>query len=115
MHEYSVTKNIVNIVNNAAAARGAARVKTVFLVIGESTCVIPDCVQIYYGMIARGTASEGAAINVRVVKPEMYCPVCLKTYHRPRFSFDCPTCGTAGSPTEAGNELYVERVELEVI
>ncbi len=113
MHEYGLTKQIVSIINQAARDNGAARVSAAFLVIGENTSIIPESVQMYYDMIARGTPAEGAKLNVRMVKVEMHCPQCGKNFVRPRFSFACPICGTLGSPTEVGNECYVESVELE--
>ncbi len=113
MHEYGLTKRMVHIVNQAAAAHHATRVLTVFVVIGENSSVIPDSVQVYFDMIAAGTPAQGAVLSVRTVKAEMHCPSCGKNFERPRFSFACPLCGRLGSPTETGNECYVERVELE--
>lgn len=113
MHEYALTKQIVQIVNTAAQAHHAERVITVFLVIGENSSIIPDSVQLYYDMISPGTPAEGALLDVRTVKAEMHCPCCNQNFQRPRFSFACPHCGTLGSPTKIGNECYVERVELE--
>ena len=113
MHEYSLTKRIVQIANDTAASHCAGRVITVFLVIGENRSVIPDSLQLYFDIIAKGTPAEGAALEIRTIKAEMYCPQCQKNFHRPRFSFACPDCQTLGSPTPIGNEGYVERVELE--
>lgn len=113
MHEYALTKQIVHIIRTAAQDNDALRVNAAYLVIGENTSIIPESVQMYYDMIARGTPAEGAALHVRTVKSEMHCPICDKNFHRPRFSFACPDCGTLGNPTEIGNEFYVERVELE--
>lgn len=113
MHEYALTKRIVQIVGDTAAAHGASRVTAAHLVIGENTSVIPESVQMYYDIIARGTPAEGATLHVRVVKPEMHCPVCDKNFARPRFSFACPACGALGNPTDVGNEFFVERVEIE--
>ena len=113
MHEYSLTKNIIQIVINAAAEHGANKVNAVALVIGENTGIIPDSVQLYFDMIAKGTVAEGAVLHVQTVRAEMYCPHCRKNFIRPRFSFECPACGELGAPTDVGNEFYVERVELE--
>ena len=60
MHEYRLTKQIVNIVNDAAQKHGAKKVMAAHLVIGENTSIIPDCVQMYFDMIAKGTKAEGA-------------------------------------------------------
>jgi len=113
MHEYSLTKQIVKIVNNAALSNNAKKVNSVNVVMGESSGIIPDSVQLYYDMIAQGTPAEGAKLSVRVVKTQMRCPACGKNFTRPRFSFECPDCGTLGNPTGIGSEFYVESVELE--
>ena len=113
LHEYGLTRQMVRIVNDAAAAHHVARVNAAFLVVGENTGIIPDSLPLYFGMIAKGTPAEGATLHVRVVKAEMRCPHCGKNFRRPRFSFACPVCGALGSPTGIGNECYVESVELE--
>ena len=113
MHEYSLTRQIVKIVNRTAMEHGAKRIAAVRLVVGESSGIIPESVQLYFDMIARGTPAEGAKLQVRTVQPLMICPACNRNFVRPRFSFACPDCGTLGHPTEIGNEFYVEGVELE--
>ncbi len=113
MHEYALTRQIVKIVLRAAEAHGAKRITQVRLVLGEGSGIIPESVQMYFDQIARGTIAEGAQIAARLVKPEMRCPECQTNFIRPRFSFACPVCGALGSPTEIGNEFYVEGVELE--
>jgi len=113
MHEFSLTKQIVRIVNNTAADHHAKKVNKVHLVVGESSGIIPDSVQIYFDMIAVGTAAEGAQLVIKYIKPQMLCPNCNKNFIRPRFSFACPDCGTLGNPTDIGSEFYVESIELD--
>ena len=114
MHEFSLTKRIVSLANHAAMENGAARVTKVRLVVGEGSGIVPESVQLYFDQIAQGTPAQGAALSVRLVKPEMRCPACQRNYVRPPFSFACPVCGTLGNPTEIGSEFYVESVELEI-
>jgi hydrogenase nickel incorporation protein HypA/HybF len=113
MHEYGLTKQIVNIVNGTALKYGAEKVNAVHLVVGENTSIIPESVQMYYNMIAKDKAAQGAMLYVRLIKAEMRCPSCGKNFQRPLFSFACPQCGALGAPTDIGNEFYVESVELE--
>ena len=113
MHEYSLTQRIVGIVNETAQGYKNSKVTSVRLVIGENTSIIPDCIQLYYDMIAQGTQAAGARLDVRTVKPQMHCPHCGRNFERRVFSFECPDCGTPGNPTDIGNEAYVESIELE--
>lgn len=114
MHEFSITKQIVRIVNDIALGQHAKKINTVFIVAGESSGIIPDSVQMYFDMIAKGTPAAGALLNMRIVKTQMHCPLCKKNFVRPRFSFECPDCGALGNPTDIGGEFYVESVELEI-
>lgn len=113
MHEYALTARIVRLVNDTAEKHRAVRVDAVYLVIGENTSIIPDSVQLYYDIIAKGTPAAGAVLHTRLIPAEMHCARCDNNFRRPRFSFACPICGELGSPTDIGNECYVERVELE--
>jgi hydrogenase nickel incorporation protein HypA/HybF len=114
MHEYPLTQRIVDIAVREAEKKGARRVVSVRLVIGETSGIIAESVQMYFDLIAEGTAAAGAELLVTSVKPEMRCPQCGKNFIRPRFSFSCPDCGTLGNPTEKGREFYIESVELEI-
>ena len=113
VHEYSLTKRMVGIVNEAARQHNAKKVNAVVVVAGEDSGIIPESVQMYFDMIAQGTLAAGARLDLRIVKPQMRCPDCGLTFPRPRFSFDCPRCGALGNPTGIGGEFYVESVELE--
>lgn len=114
MHEYSLTKQIVKIVCDAALNHQAQGVNSVSLVIGDSTGIIPESVQMYFDMIAADTVAAGAKLNIKTVETKMYCPQCRKDFIKPRFSFECPDCKALGTPTGIGSEFYVESVELEV-
>lgn len=113
MHEYALTERIVRIAAETAKQKGAARVLSVSLVIGETSGIIAESVQMYFDLIAQDTEAEGARLRIRQIKPEMHCPGCGRNFVRPRFSFDCPHCGTLGNPTDVGKEFYVESVEIE--
>ncbi|MDP4151867.1 MAG: hydrogenase maturation nickel metallochaperone HypA [Bacillota bacterium] len=114
MHEYSLTERIVTIASDTARKNNAKNVSKVIIVVGESSGIITESVQMYFDLIALGTPAEGAELEVKSIKPEMYCPNCGKNFIRPRFSFECPACGALGNPTEIGKEFYVESVELEL-
>lgn len=114
MHEYGLTEKIVRTASETAAANRAKKVTAVYLVIGETSGVLTESVQMYFDLIAEGTEAAGALLKIKTVKPEMYCSRCGKNFIRQRCSFDCPVCGGTGSPTEVGREFYIDKIELEV-
>ncbi|MEE3380796.1 MAG: hydrogenase maturation nickel metallochaperone HypA [Succiniclasticum sp.] len=113
MHEYPVTLEIVRIASETAREKHG-RVRAIHLVVGEDSGFIGASIQMYFDIIAEGTPCAGATLTIRDVKPKMRCDKCGRLFERKRFSFTCPWCGGAGSPTEIGKEFYIDTVDLEV-
>ncbi|MCL2492667.1 MAG: hydrogenase maturation nickel metallochaperone HypA [Clostridiales bacterium] len=113
MHEYPITESIIEIAQRQGREAGAARVSRISLVVGERSGYIPESIQMYFDIIARGTLCEGAALDITTVKPRLRCPVCGTEFERAPFSFACPICGADGEPTETGREFYIEEIEIE--
>jgi hydrogenase nickel incorporation protein HypA/HybF len=72
-----------------------------------------ESLEFYVAASAKGTPVEGAALEIRYVKPSLRCPSCGLEFERRRFSFDCPSCGAQGIMTGTGSEFYVDYIELE--
>jgi hydrogenase nickel incorporation protein HypA/HybF len=113
VHEASAAEAIVKIVSAEAAARNAARVSRISLVLGEARGYMRESLEFYVAVSAKGSPAEGAALEIRYVKPLLRCPSCALEFERSRFTFECPACGTQGLMTEAGDEFYVDSIEIE--
>lgn len=113
MHEASVVEALVRIAVEEATRREAARVLAVNLVVGETTGYMAESLEFYFKTSTKGTVLEGAALNIRYVKPLIKCPSCGKLFERKRFTFDCPDCGVPGTMTSVGNEFYIDTMEIE--
>jgi len=112
MHEYALTKRIVEIIDRTAKEYGA-RASAAALSIGENAGVVSDCVQMYFDLIAKGTRAEGAKLIIREKPARLYCEACSREYQKPRGSFLCPVCGGQGAPVDLAFDCTVESVELE--
>ena len=113
IHEYSVTKGLVNIVLEEGKRANAARITEIRLVIGDLSTIIDDSVQMYFDIIAEGTLAEGAKLVFKRVPSEFMCKNCGHVFVKPVKGFDCPNCGGVGTPTGKGKEFYVESIEVE--
>jgi len=118
MHEASASEAIVKMAQAEADARSVAdgrdyRVTRVDLVVGESTGYMRESLEFYVAASARGTRVEGAALDIRYIKPRLKCPSCGLEFERKKFSFECPSCGTAGVMTGAGREFYIDSIEVD--
>ena len=114
MHEAAVVEGLVKLVAAKAEELDARSVTRISLVVGELTGYMEESLRFYLGIFAKGTRLDGAELSVTYVKPKLRCPTCDLLFERPRYSFDCPGCGTAGVMTKIGSEFYVESIDAEL-
>jgi len=112
MHEYPITFEIIKIAESYGEKNNGERVVEIGLVIGEDSGFIGDSIEMYFDEIAKETICEGARISIKYVKPKLKCRNCKELFERRLFSFNCPSCGSLGEPTDIGKELYVEYIEI---
>lgn len=112
MHELSVTQTILEVGLNHAPP--GTRITDVYLVTGELSSFVDDSVQFYWDLISAGTAAEGAQLHFRRIPAEMSCQVCGRTFS-PRESLRCPDCESLRVVVSAGEEFYMESIEVEML
>lgn len=113
MHEYSVTKSIINTVVEEANKAGAVKIIEIRLVIGDLSTIIDESVQMYFDIISEDTIAKGAKLVFTRYQAEFKCRACGNTFFKPKKGFDCPSCGGLGTPTGVGKEFYIESIEVE--
>ena len=67
MHELAITQSILDISLQAAQAQHARRIRAIRLTMGPFSGVVPECVQMYLDVLAKGTIAEGAKIEARTL------------------------------------------------
>ena len=113
MHEASAVQSILRIAGEEAAARGAARVTKLRLVVGEATGYMEESLAFFLELMAKGGPVEGAKLELSYVGTGLRCLSCGKEYARRGSSFACPSCGGAGVLTGSGDEFYLDSIEIE--
>lgn len=112
MHEYPITKRIIEIANEFAQKNNAVNVKKINLVVGDYSGYVADSIELYFDIIAEGSLCENAQLNIQRVVPRLRCSQCGELFIRKPFSFQCPSCGGEGGPTEIGKEFYIKSIEI---
>src|SRR5512136_2942259 len=113
MHELAITQSMVNLVLEEAKKGGARKVKNINLVLGELSGVVGDCVQLYFGLMSKNTIAEGATISFKTVATKAKCRQCGKVFGVKESDWVCPDCRSVSIELVAGNELFVESIEVE--
>lgn len=112
MHELSVTEALLALTLQHAAAAQATRVTDVFVVIGQLSAVIDESVQFYWDAISLGTPAAGAHLHFRRTAAAFRCDDCCHAYAPAAEVLACPACGSLRVRLTAGDEFYLEALEV---
>src|SRR5689334_20813669 len=112
MHEYPITKRIIEIAQEYAEKYDANEVKQINLVVGDYCGYVASSIELYFDIIAEGSVCEKARLNIKRVQPRLKCQGCGELFVRKPFSFECPSCHAEGVPTEIGQEFFIKSIEV---
>lgn len=113
MHELAVTESILEIAQRHAEQAGARRITRLHVAVGQLSSIVDDSVQFYWDIIAAGTPAEGAMLDFRRIPIELLCMACQQRYTPAKEDFACPACGSERIKVLAGEEFYLEAIDIE--
>ena len=109
MHELSITRSIVAIVNEHAAGKQLLRVR---LHIGKLSGMMPEAVRFCYDMCAKGTTAEGALLEIEEIEGLASCVSCGFGVALMARVGKCAACGGL-LKILAGEELLIKEIEMD--
>ena len=113
MHELYATQAILEKAIQKANEANAKHITNLYLVVGEISTYTNDSVQFYWDDLSKGTVAEGAVLHFRSVQTEAQCMSCFTKYHPTDGEIVCPNCGGVGAKIIAGEEFYMEALDIE--
>jgi hydrogenase nickel incorporation protein HypA/HybF len=90
------------------------KVNQVDLTVGALRQVVPASLAFYWGIVARDTVCQGAQLELELVDARLACGACPQqewTLDQPVFR--CPGCGGSDVTVLAGEEFFVESIDVE--
>lgn len=113
MHELSLVHELLRRVEGLARERGATRVLTIRVGIGDLSGVDPELFRLGYATLVDFSEARGAELVVRPIPLEGRCRACEATFPIDRHRFICPDCGERDVVILRGEELLLESLTLE--
>jgi hydrogenase nickel incorporation protein HypA/HybF len=112
MHEYSIVQSLVDSVVTAVGGREGA-VQRVEVAIGELAGVDCTLLTTAFEVFRTGTLCEHAALAIERIPVRWECPRCGTAIPRGAF-LRCTPCNEPAR-LAAGDEIVLQRIELEVV
>ena len=113
MHEAGVAQAIVRIAKESAQGAGAGKIFSVQVEIGDLRAVEDESLRFFFEIFAKGTALEGAKLEIEHIPIRAYCTKCRRNIEVERTIFACPLCGSFQISPLGGQELRVRSIEVE--
>lgn len=113
MHEYSVTRSLVELCVREADKNGFNRIHRIHLVLGRFTGFSADSISFYFDYLKQGTSCQEAEVAFREVPIRVRCNACTRESTIAEPVLVCPECGAIDIDLLTGREFFVESIEGE--
>jgi len=113
MHEMSLAESALQIIEDAAHQQGFKRVKTVWLEIGQLSCVEQEAMRFCFDAVINGSVADGAKLEIVETPGEGRCAQCGQESQIASLYEACPQCGGYTMQVIAGDAMRVMELEVE--
>jgi hydrogenase nickel incorporation protein HypA/HybF len=113
MHEASLARQILTAVVEQAARAGASRVLVVRGWVAETEALSADSLALHFAAAARGTAADGARLELALERVAARCRSCTRVYAPDHHVLLCPACGGSEAELLGRVGLGVDTIEVE--
>lgn len=110
MHEVSLMKNLLSIVDRTAFGEGAGPVRVVHLKIGEMAGVNADALRFAFEVMAKDSVAADAVLEIERVPLSIRCTACGVEFRPGGFVFICTACGSSEIEILTGREMEVDYI-----
>lgn len=112
MHEVSVCRDLVAMVEATALDNGAVSVKSVNLRLGPFSHVQASALAFCFSAVAQGTLAEGAQLHIEHTAGEGRCPKCQNRQVVQQRFVSCVRCDYFPLEVEGAEELVLQSIEV---
>jgi hydrogenase nickel incorporation protein HypA/HybF len=114
VHELSIAVSLVEAVCEKAESLGDVRVEAVYVRLGPLAGVVKDALLFCFDEAARGTAIEGARLEIEDVPLTVLCPICCTERELASVQhLRCPVCDQLTPDVVGGRELELAALEID--
>lgn len=113
MHEMSIAESVLQIIQDTAQAEGCAKVKAVWLEIGQLAAVEKESLRFCFDAVTRDSIAENARLEIIETAGQGWCMQCACSVAVTARYEPCPICGSLQIEVTGGDEMRVKELEVE--
>jgi len=113
MHEMSIAESVLQIIEDTARNEGCAKVKTVWLEIGQLAGVETESLRFCFDAVTRDSIAEYARLEIIETAGQGRCLECASQLTVTARYEPCPKCGSFQVQVTGGDEMKVKELEVE--
>ncbi|GAA0785229.1 hydrogenase maturation nickel metallochaperone HypA [Marinobacterium sediminicola] len=113
MHELSLCRSLIELLQEQAEQHRFTRVKQLWLEVGPLAAVVPEAMQFAFEAASRGSLAEGARLHLVELPGEAHCQACGFETSISQWYQACPRCGEYQLKVLSGDELQIRELEVE--
>lgn len=113
MHEMSIAESVLQIIEDSARSQGYARVRTVWLEIGQLAGVETESLRFCFDAVTRDSVAENARLEIIETAGQAWCMDCAGNVAVSSRYQPCPDCGSLQVEVTGGEEMRVKELEVE--
>jgi len=114
MHELSIVASLFDILNEKAREQKAKRITKVKLKVGMLSGVVPELLESAFDIYKKDTVASEARLEIERTSVKVKCKKCGAEFSPEDFTMICPSCGSFEVKVLSGDELLLEKMELEL-
>ena len=113
MHELSVAKHILDLVEQYVSREEADRVRAVRMKIGEQAGIVRESLEFGFNILAAESPYRNAFLEIETTPFRIECASCGAITTNEFGIVQCSTCGSMETKALSGYELNITEIELE--
>lgn len=114
MHEYSITKSIIDILEKNIKSRGLGKLLKVDFEVSNISQIEPESVKFYYNILTEKKPKlKGALLNFKRKKVKVFCSHCNQTSEIDNWEMLCPNCKSKNIKLTEDDEIKIVSVEAQ--
>jgi len=112
MHELSLCRAILDMVNEQTTGKNHTRVTKITLELGQLAAVDASALRFGFEAITKGTIAEDADLNIINIEGKARCETCQKTVTLKHYYDACDICGHFSLTVTQGEALRLKSIEV---